>query len=104
MNIKMNTDNIIEDTIEIYELSFQNILLGTLTVDTGADKYAFEPYYPGVDAVKNETVLTVEVEKGTDGFVSPIPFFQNRIQNMKRLNTDEIRYHTDYFLLKKVNR
>ena len=99
-----NINNIIDDMVEIYELSFQDILLGTLTVDTVVDKYDFEPYYPGVDAVKYETVLTVEAEKGTDGFVSPIPFFQNRIQNMKRLNTDEIRYHTDYFLLRKVNR
>lgn len=100
----MDINSIGEDKIEIYELSFQDTLLGILTVDTELNKYAFEPYSPGVDEAKNETVLIVEVEKGTDGFVSPIPFFQNRIENMKRLDLEEIRYHTDYFVLRKANR
>lgn len=88
-------------TMEIYKLHFQDTFLGTLTVDTVTGKYAFEPDLAGVEAVKEKTVLTVEIEKGTNGFVSPIPFFQNRIQNMKRAHLEEIRYHTDYFVLRK---
>lgn len=88
-------------TMEIYKLRFQDTFLGTLTVDTVTGKYAFEPDLAGVEAVKEKTVLTVEIEKGTNGFVPPIPFFQNRIQNMKRAHLEEIRYHTDYFVLRK---
>ena len=88
--------------MEIYKLSFQDTFLGTLTVDTVTGKYAFEPDFAGADAVKEETVLIVEVERGTNGFVPPIPFFQNRIRHMKRANLEEIRYHTDYFILQRV--
>lgn len=88
--------------MEIYTLSFRDTFLGTLTVDTDTGKYAFEPDFAGVDAVKEETFLIVEIERGTNGFVPPIPFFQNRIRNMKRNNLEEIRYHTDYFVLRKV--
>ena len=88
--------------MEFYKLSFQDTFLGTLTVDTVTGKYAFEPDFAGVDAVKEKTVLIVDVAKGTNGFVPPIPFFQNRICNMKRANLEEIRYHTDYFVLQKV--
>ena len=88
--------------MEIYELSFQDTFLGTLKIDTGTGKYAFEPDFAGVDAVKEKTVLIVEVERGTNGFVPPIPFFQNRIRNMERTHSEEIRYHTDYFILRKV--
>lgn len=56
----------------------------------------------GVDTVKEKTVLIVEVERGTNGFVPPIPFFQNRIRNMKRANLEGIRYHTDHFILQRV--
>ena len=87
--------------MEIYKLSFQDTFLGTLTLDTVTGKYAFEPDFAGVDAVKEKTVLIVEIEKGTKGFVPPIPFFQNRIRNMERACLDEIRYHTDYFVLRK---
>ena len=88
--------------MEIYKLSFQNTFLGTLTIYTVTGQYSFEPDFAGVDAVREKTVLIVEVEKGTKGFVPPIPFFQNRIQNMKHANLEEIRYHTDYFVLRKV--
>ncbi|MDO4481672.1 MAG: hypothetical protein Q4C14_02950 [Bacillota bacterium] len=88
--------------MEIYELSYKDTFLGTLTVDTVTGKYSFQPDFPGVDAAKENTVLIVEIENGTKGFVPPIPFFQDRIRNMKRSNLEEIRYHTDYFVLRKV--
>ena len=88
--------------MEIYKLSFQDTFLGTLTVDNVTGQYAFDPDSAGVAAVKEKTVLIVEVERGTKGFVPPIPFFQNRIRNMERAHLDEIRYHTDYFVLRKI--
>lgn len=87
---------------EVYVLHYQDTCLGTLTVDTVTGQHSFEPDFSGVEAVKQETVLIVEILEGTKGFVPPIPFFQNRIQNMKRTRLEEIRYHTDYFVLRKV--
>ena len=62
--------------MEIYKLSFQDTFLGTLTVDTGTGQYAFEPDFAGVESVKEETVLIVEVERGTNGFVPPSRSFK----------------------------
>ncbi len=87
--------------METYSLYYKDICLGKLTVETVTGRYAFEPDYSGVDTAKQDTVLIVEIEKGTKGFVPPIPFFQNRIRNMERACLDEIRYHTDYFVLRK---
>ena len=90
------------DSMDTYNLLFQDTFLGTLTVDPATGMHAFAPDFAGVDAVRKENVLIVEVERGTGGFVPPIPFFQNRIRNMERAQLEEIRYHTDYFLLQKV--
>lgn len=83
-------------------LSYKDIFLGTLTVDEISGKYAFEPDAAGVHIAQEETVLIREIKEGTKGFVPPIPFFQERILNMNRANLEEIRYHTDYFVLQKV--
>lgn len=87
--------------MERYELSFKDSFLGTLMVDTTGEKYAFHPDAAGIAAAKEETVLIREIVEGTDGFVPPIPFFQSRIRNMKRVGLEELRYHTDYFILRK---
>ena len=87
---------------EVYVLHYQDTFLGTLTVDTVTGRHSFEPNFSGVEAVKRETVLIVEILEGTKGFVPPISFFQNRIWNMKHARLEEIRYHTDYFVLQKV--
>ena len=87
--------------MEYYELFFRGTFLGTLTVDTAANRHAFAPDAAGVAAAAEETVLTVEVARGTDGFVPPIPFFQSRLRNMQRLGSTEFRSHTDYFLLRR---
>lgn len=87
--------------MENYELSFKDTFLGTLTVDAINGKYAFNPNMAGVDAVKEKTVLIREILEGTDSFRPPIPFFQSRIRDMKRSGLKELRYHTDYFILRK---
>lgn len=89
------------ENTENYELSFQDIFLGTLVVDTINGNYAFYPDAAGVDVVKGKTVLIREILEGTGGFVSSIPFFQCRIRDMKRSGLEEMRYHTDYFILRK---
>ena len=57
--------------MEYYELFFRSTFLGTLTVDPATGMHAFAPDFAGVDAVRKETVLIVEVERGTGGFVPP---------------------------------
>lgn len=85
-----------------YLLNYKDIFLGTLFADDISGTHAFEPNEEGVRIAREETVLIREVEEGTQGFVPPIPFFQERIRNMQRCHLDEIRYHTDYFVLQKV--
>lgn len=87
--------------MEYYEVYWKDTYIGKLTVDNAVGKYSYEPDPEGVEKVKEETFLLVEMVKGTDGFVEPIPFFQERLYNMKRNGLDEIRYHTDYFLIKR---
>lgn len=83
-----------------YKVFFKDTLLGILEVDEN-NKHKFTTNEEGVNAAKEETVLIVEIVNGTDGFVDPIPFFENRLKNAERLGLDEIRYHTDYFVIKK---
>ena len=85
--------------MEKYELYFKDIFLGNLMINEG--KYYFKPNQSGVNQAKEETVLIVEILKGTHGFIDPIPFFKSRIDTMNKLRVKEIRYHTDYFVLKK---
>ena len=87
--------------MEQYELFYRGFFIGVLTVENGTGKHHYEPIPEGVSKVQNMTSLTREMREGTDGYVTPIPFFENRLRNMKRFGLDEINYQTDYFLLKK---
>lgn len=83
--------------MEQYEVYYKDIFLGTLKVDTTADMYEYTPDMEAVQLVKEEVFLIPEMTEGTNGFVAPIPFFQNRIRNMKRSGLKKLRYHTDWF-------
>ncbi len=87
----------------IYQLFYREFLIGVLEVDPETNKHRFTSNMEGVKAAKEMTSLTKEMVEGTDGFVDPIPFFQNRLMNMERNGLDEINYQTDYFLLKRTN-
>ena len=87
--------------VEQYNVYWKNEYIGRLIVDNTTGQHSYEPCPEGVEKVKEETVLLVEMVNGTDGFVAPIPFFQNRLQNMKRIGGEEIGYHTDYFVMKR---
>lgn len=89
--------------MELYEVYYKDIFLGILKVDTIADKYEYTPNEKSVQQVKEETWLIREMVEGTDGFVAPIPFFQSRLMNMKRNELSELRYHTDYFVIKRCD-
>lgn len=89
--------------MEVYEVYYKDVFISLLKVDTTINKYEYVPNKENVKKVKSEVWLIKEMIDGTEGFVAPIPFFQNRIMNMKRSQLNELRYHTDYFLIKKVN-
>lgn len=86
--------------MEQYNVYWKNEYIGRLTVDQTTGQHAYEPHQDGVAKVKEETVLLIEMVDGTNGFVAPIPFLQNRLQNMKRAGLSEARCHTDYFVIK----
>lgn len=84
-----------------YEVYYKDILIGFLDVDeTGRHRYTVNG--PGLAAVPKQAPMIPLLEKDTDGYVEPIPFFYTRINNMKRWNLTEINYQTDWYLLKKI--
>ncbi len=85
----------------MYQLFYREHLIGVLEVNP-ENKHKFTPNEEGVKLAKEITSLTKEMMEGTDGFVEPIPFFQNRLMNMERNGLSEINYQTDYFLLKRI--
>ncbi|MDD5791230.1 MAG: hypothetical protein PUD22_01415 [Erysipelotrichaceae bacterium] len=83
-----------------YGFYYKDIFLGTLLVnDNGC--HSFIKDGKGIKQAMEETVLPIEVSRGTDGFTKPIPFFVERIYYMNKFKLTEIRLHTDYFVLVK---
>ncbi len=88
--------------MEKYEIFYKDILIGILFVNDEY-KYCYEPNKNGVEEIKDTACLLKVMENGTNGiFGEPIPFFQERLRYMKLWNLDVIRYHTDYFTVKKI--
>ena len=87
--------------MEQYNIYWRNEYIGRLSIDKATGRHAYEPNPEEVAKVKEETVLLTEMVNGTNGFVAPIPFFKNRLQNMKRAGLSELRCHTDHFVMKR---
>lgn len=84
-----------------YEVFYKDILIGTLSIND-AGMYCYEPNEEGVIKAKEETYLSTELINGTNGeFVRPIPFLENRIDNMQKNGLSQINYGTDYFSIVK---
>lgn len=86
--------------MEKYAVFYKETRIGTLFVQNGKHRYI--PDAESVRAICDRASLLLEMREGTDGFVDPIPFFQNRLMHMRRWNLDEINYQTDWFLLRRV--
>ncbi|MBE6885155.1 MAG: hypothetical protein E7487_11205 [Ruminococcaceae bacterium] len=87
--------------MEQYEVFYRDTFLGMLSVNTQSGQHMFRPNREGGAAVCRQTSLIREITEGTDGSVPPIPFFYNRLKEMKRWDLNEINYQTDYFLIRK---
>lgn len=79
-----------------YVILCKNIKIGILEInDNGQHKYT--PDTSGIDAIKNEVPLLNDLLHETD-WRSPIPFFENRIEDAKRFSKEkDIQNHTDPF-------
>ena len=86
--------------MEQYEVFYRDTLIGHLTVDTATNRYRYTPNPEGVREVEDTACLLRVMKEGTDGFEEPIPFFQNRIYNMKRWNLTVVNYQTDNYTLR----
>lgn len=91
-----------ENLTKQYEVYYREFLIGYLIVEAEAEKHCYKPVLENVEHVKKKTSLIPEMLHGTKGYVEPIPFFQNRLMNMKRNGLKEINYQTDYFLIREV--
>ena len=64
--------------MEKYEVYYDITLIGFLWVNEDY-KYRYEPFYEGVEKVKELACLLKVMENGTDGeFGEPIPFFSGK--------------------------
>lgn len=88
--------------IEEYEIFYKDTLIGILKVDLKTNKHCFVPNRDGVNKVKDRACLLKCMENGTNGFEENIPFFENRLRNMKRLGLTVGNYQTDNFVLRLI--
>ena len=88
--------------IERYELFYRDVLIGTLKVDPVTKKHHYIPEPDGVREVEDRACLLRVMREGTADFGEPIPFFDNRLRNMKRAGLHEVHYQTDCFTLREV--
>lgn len=87
---------------EKYEVFYKDVLIGILTVDVADCKHRYEPNAEGVAKVESTACLIRVMKEGTDGFTEKIPFFENRLYNMKRAGLHEVSYQTDWFLIREI--
>lgn len=86
--------------MEHYEVFYRDTLIGYLTVDTKTDRYRYDPVPEGVAEVEETACLLRVMKEGQPEFGEPIPFFQNRIYNMKRWNLTVVNYQTDSYVMR----
>lgn len=86
----------------VYEFYYKKILLGHLYIRDGQHRYV--PIAENVDQVKRECPLPMVTIRGCE-WGRPIPFFQERIENATRFGMEkDIRYHTDLFRMRMVQK
>lgn len=88
--------------IERYELFYREVRIGTLEVDPVTKKHRYTPDPDGVASIGDRTRLLRVMKDGTDDFVEPIPFFENRLRLMKHLGEHEATYEDDFFVLREM--
>ena len=86
-----------------YEVYYKDDLIGILEVELETRKHKFIPNAQGVEKTKEKACHIVEILNGTEGFVNPIPFFENRLINGERLGLTVINYQTDNYVIKRVS-
>lgn len=84
-----------------YKVFYREYHIGTLYVELDTQKHCYVPVSDSIERIKDTVPLIPEMCDGTNGYVDPIPFFQNRLMNMYRNGLKEINYQTDYFLIKE---
>lgn len=91
-----------KNIVETYDVFYKDVLIGILKVDITENKHLYEPNYEGVEAVKETACLIRVMIEGTQGFIDTIPFFENRLYNMKRVGRREVNYQTDNFTIRRI--
>lgn len=82
--------------IEKYELLYKDILIGKLSIDkNGALSYK------ALNANENDTILFF-LKKDISCNIKDFPFFESRINNMKKFDLDTLNYQTDNYTIRKT--
>lgn len=88
-----------ESSVEVYEVFYREVLIGILQVDPVGNRYRYLPEKEGVAAVESRACLLRVMKEGQD-WGEPIPFFQNRLYNMKRWKLRCVNYQTDNYTVR----
>lgn len=91
-----------KNIIETYEVFFEDVLIGILKVDISNKKHLYEPNKNGIEKVNERACLLKVMINGTNGFEELIPFFENRLYNMRRSNLRQVNYQTDKYTVKRI--
>ncbi len=91
-----------QQTTEQYEVFYRDVLIGILTVDLTNGNHRYVPNRDGVAKVEKTACLLRVMVEGTDGYSDPIPFFSNRLMNMKRSGLRQVNYQTDNFTIRQI--
>lgn len=85
-----------------FNVYYDDVHIGVLTVNATRTRHRYEPNFEGVAAVRDRACLLKVMETGTDGFTDTIPFFENRLYNMRRWGLHTVNYQTDKFVLDEI--
>lgn len=88
-----------ENNMKIYKVYWEDILIGTLSINNNMHKYI--PNFGGIKSLEGKAPLLSQLTKPYD-WGEPIPFFASRISNCERFGTEDYTYNTDHYKLEPV--
>ncbi len=81
---------------EKYELLYKDILIGKLSIDKNGTLS-----YKALNVDENSLILFF-LKKDISCNIKDFPFFELRINNMKKFNLNVLKYQTDNYTIRKV--
>lgn len=89
--------------LEIYELEYNNVLIGILSLDINSNQAIYRVNQENIDNLENKDLILNFLLHDISTYEEILPFFESRISNMKKFNLNELSYPTDNYKLRKIS-